>query len=302
LLIGGVVWGIGRTREKASSVEREPNDVPAQATLLPMDTHVQGHVGKGASPGQPDMDYFRVPAGKGTRVVSARLAGIPNVDLVLELFDGAGALRAKVDAHGKGAGEWLQPTEIGPGEAFLLVRQLWTQGTPPVDDVADPYDLSVHWGAPQAGWEREPNDEPEQATPVELDRPLRGYLASAEDKDWFVVTAARDGVLIAQVQVAEGIDVVLSTGDAPARAHVAPPGKVAVKGPPNEVKTRVTSGQRVVFGVSRKPLAAKADPKADAVAGLDDPYQFVVTTDPRGPGRWRAGFAVNRPRNPAAPR
>ena len=87
----------------------------------------------------------------------------------------------------------------------------------------------------------------------------------------------------ARRQVAEGVDVVVSAGDAVTRARVAPPGKVVAKAPSNEAKTRVSAGQRVVFGVSRKPLPAKADPKVDAVAGLDDPYQFVVTAGPRDP-------------------
>ena len=59
--------------------------------MLPLDTPVQGKVGKQLGEGHPDMDYFRVPAGKGLRVVSARLEGIPDVDLVLELFNAQGA-------------------------------------------------------------------------------------------------------------------------------------------------------------------------------------------------------------------
>ena len=188
IVAGGGLWAFSRGREKASSVEREPNNTPAQATLLPLDTPVLGKVGKRLTEGQPDMDYFRVPAGKGKRNVSARLEGIPDVDLVMELFDSQGVVLAKSDSHGGGGGEWLQPTAVGPGEAYLLVRQVWIQGTRPIEDVADPYRLAVHWGPPVPGWEIEPNDEPARATVVEPGHAIQGYLASAEDRDWFVFT------------------------------------------------------------------------------------------------------------------
>ena len=76
-------------------------------------------------------------------------------------------LRGKSDSHGAGGGEWLQPVAIGPGEAYLLVRQVWIQGTPPVEDVSDAYRLAVRWGPPISGWEIEPNDVFERATVAE---------------------------------------------------------------------------------------------------------------------------------------
>ena len=150
------VWAFGHNRERASSVEREPNDSAAQATLLPLDVEVQGRIGSRQPGGQPDMDYFRVPAGKGARAVSARVEGLPGVDLVLELFDSQGTALGKSDAHGAGAGEWLQPVMVGPGDAYLLVRQVWIQGTSVMENVAAPYHLSVHWGPPRpaGSWSR----------------------------------------------------------------------------------------------------------------------------------------------------
>ena len=174
LAVATGVWTFGRNREKASSIEREPNDGAPEATLLPLDVPVQGRIGRRQAGGQPDMDYFRVPVGRGPRVLSARLEGIAAVDLVLEMFDARGDLLGKSDAHGVGGGEWLQPVMIGPSEAYLLVRQVWVQGTEPIENVADPYRLSVHWGPAEPGWEIEPNDWRERATPAEAGRYIKG--------------------------------------------------------------------------------------------------------------------------------
>ena len=109
----------------------------------------------------------------------ARLEGIPGVDLVLELFDAQGRRIAKSDARGRGLGEWLQPTSIGPTEAYLAVREVWIDGTPPTANALDPYTLTVRWGPPQPDWELEPNDWPAAATPLPASGRVRGYLGSA---------------------------------------------------------------------------------------------------------------------------
>ena len=148
---GGVALWARFGGERAELVEREPNNTPGYANLLPMGAPLRGTIGKLNADGHGDVDYFRVPAGKGVRAVDARLEGIPNVDLVLEIYDAEGRRVAKSDEHGRGWGEWLQPTTIGPGEAYLAVREVWIQGTKPTEEVADPYTLTVRWGPPQGG-------------------------------------------------------------------------------------------------------------------------------------------------------
>src|SRR6185369_1662739 len=131
-------WALGRNRDQAATVEREPNDAPRQATLVARRSPVEGRIGKKLENGGPDLDYFLVPGGKGDRVVTARLEGIPGVDMVLELYDGQGRSLAKCDDAGPGGGEWLQPVSVGPGEAYVLVRQVWIQGTAPLEDAEVP--------------------------------------------------------------------------------------------------------------------------------------------------------------------
>src|SRR5262249_26119213 len=151
-------------------------------------------------------DYYRVPAGRGARAVTARLEGVPGLDLVLELFDAQGRRLAKSDAYGRGWGEWLQPTSIGPSEAYLAVRGAWVEGSgePPSERPDDPYTLTVRWGPPQAGWEIEPNDWEAAATEIRA-LSVRGYLGSAEDKDWYVIANPQPGQVVVSVTPPAGV-------------------------------------------------------------------------------------------------
>ncbi len=263
------IWAFGRTHEQASSVEREPNNAAREATLLPLDTPVQGTVGRRQSEGQPDMDYFRVPMGRGARMVSARVEGIPDVDLVLELFDAQGLALGKSDSHGTGGGEWLQPVMIGPAEAYLLVRQVWIQGTAPMEEVASPYRLVVHWEQPISGWEMEPNDWPERATAVEVGRSVKGYLGSAEDRDWFAFAAAHNGDVVGRITPPEGVEMVVTTGDGSKSDRVIS-GKADRSG---EIRIRVKAGQRTLVGFARKPTGG-GNARSATLVGLDHPYEL----------------------------
>ena len=81
---------------------------------------------------------------------------------------------------------------VGPADAYLLVRQVWIQGTSVMENVAAPYHLRPLGGPPSrvgAGAQRLA----ERATHVEAGQAMRGYLGTAEDTDWFVFTPARGG-------------------------------------------------------------------------------------------------------------
>lgn len=297
---GLVTLAVTHNREKAAVTEQEPNDSPAQATLLPLDKPVAGHVGKRLASNAPDMDYFRIPSSKETRVVSARLEGIPDVDLVLELFDGQGVAVAKSDARGKGGGEWIQPTAVGPGEAFILVRQLWTQDAPLAEDVPDAYSLAAHFGPAQPGWESEPNDTPTTANPVAAEtHRVRGYLGRPDDHDWYAFVFSSPGTYVATVDAPAGLETALSLSEEGSGDQDAP----RVRSPrPNDRPARLTfevrPGKPYLIGVARKGEAggdgksgkagkaapgqpkAEVDPKAQAISGLDEPYELAVEPAP----------------------
>ena len=221
-----------------------------------------------------DLDFFRVPVGKGARVVSARLDGVPGIDLVLELFDAQGRRLAKSDVHGRGGGEWIQPTSIGPTEAFISVREMWVQGQKPTEAPNDPYTLTVTWGPPKTGWEIEPNDWEEAATPVLPGTSMRGYLGDAEDKDWFVIVPATTGTMRVHVTAPDGVDIALLHDGAPKRG--------TNKGGPGDAEEtilEVSAGKPVVVGIERKvPCGNLKD--AD-LGGFDSPYELEARMEPK---------------------
>ena len=270
LLVGAAVFLIVRRpwERVAEGVEHEPNNTPGYATLLAPGP-VRGAIGAPLNDRESDADFYRVPAGKGPRAVHARLEGIPGVDLVLELFDAQGRRLAKSDARGRGLGEWLQPTSIGPTEAYVAVREVWIEGTKPTANALDPYTLTTRWGPPQPDWELEPNDFPSAATPLAGGR-VRGYLGSGEDRDWFALTPSKTGLVMGSVKAPAGVDVVVFR-DEDAKKVVNKKGA----GDDEQFALDGEAGQPLFIGIARK-LDPKKDVKDQALQGLDDPYELVV--------------------------
>jgi serine/threonine-protein kinase len=267
------VLGFGRlTRERADTVEHEPNNTPGYANLLPQGMPVRGSIGRLTDGNHADVDYFRVPAGHGPRALTARLQGVPGIDLVLELFDAQGRRIAKSDANGRGWGEWLQPTSIPPTEAFVAVREVWVEGQPPSERPDDQYTLTVSWGPPLPGWEVEPNDWEAAATEIR-GLPMRGYLASAEDKDWFVVVlpVPPPAEVVVSVTPPAGVDVMLLREGEDATK---PEGNREGTGGKERRVFEVSEQKPLRFCVTRAPGSAK-DPKGPP-PGLEEPYELQV--------------------------
>ena len=253
----------------ADGAEHEPNNTPGYATLLPQGP-VRGAIGAPLNDRESDVDFYRVPGGKGPRSVHARLEGIPGVDLVLELFDAQGRRIAKGDARGRGLGEWLQPTSIGPTEAYLAVREVWIDGTKPTANALDPYTLTARWGPPQPDWEIEPNDWPSAATPLGGER-VRGYLGSADDRDWFSITPSKTGLVMGTVNAPAGVDIIVFR-DEDAKKVVNKKGA----GDDEQFALEGEAGKPLFIGIARK-LDAKKDPKEQGLQGLEDPYEMIVS-------------------------
>jgi serine/threonine-protein kinase len=269
VLAGAGLYFVRGLSPRGVTSEREPNNAAGYANPISSDVPVQGSIGKMLDGGRPDLDYFLIPRGHGTRTVSARLRGIPDVDLVLELFDAQGRRIVKADARGPGWGEWLQPTSIGPAGGYLLVHQEWVEGQAPVENVADRYTLTAHWGPPEPGWEVEPNDWKEAANVVAVGASVRGYLGSADDKDWFSLTPAADGQLIGRVRAPAGVDVMVIYDEQDAK----PPTDREGPGREEEFSLPAHAGQPVIIGVTRKPIAA-GTAKTEGVPGLEEPYEL----------------------------
>ena len=192
------------------------------------------------------------------------------MDLVLELFDAQGRRLAKCDAGGRGVREWLQPTAIGPTEAYVAVREVWLEGTKPTANALDPYTLTARWGTPQSDWEIEPNDRPTAATPLAGGHRVRGYLGSAEDRDWFAVTPTKTGLVMGTVNAPAGVDIVVFR-DEDAKKVVNRRGA----GDDEQFALEGEAGKPLFIGIARK-LDPKKDPKEHQLQGLEDSYELSL--------------------------
>ncbi|MEZ4404758.1 MAG: serine/threonine-protein kinase [Kofleriaceae bacterium] len=178
----GLWWALWRP-EPALRAEREPNDTPAQANRIALDTTVTGYLGKRRSPTEPDVDVYRLPRvdRAGPAAISIRLGAIPNLDLVLTVRDAAGLVVASADEEGVGGAERLSARAID-GAVTIEVAQVMTTALP-VENVSDPYQLEVSAVTDDASWEREPNGDRSDALAVAPSRPVRGRLDSRADVD-----------------------------------------------------------------------------------------------------------------------
>ncbi|HTN54299.1 MAG TPA: serine/threonine-protein kinase [Anaeromyxobacter sp.] len=176
-----------RPSDRYDGVEHEPNDVPAQANVLPLPpgkdgragggvATVKGYIGAKLNETTGDVDVYRieVPPFEGREVLVAEWhgekagEGIRGLDVALALnrVRAAGDARtsaplvASVDHGGPGEPETLVAA-VQPGTYYLTVRERHDAASAPVEKPTDPYLLEVRLAEPQAGEEIEPNDEPE---------------------------------------------------------------------------------------------------------------------------------------------
>jgi serine/threonine-protein kinase len=163
--------------------EREPNDDVGQANRIAAGQPVTGYIGKRRSPQDGDRDVFvvRWPAGE-RRIVTVRVTGIPNMDITLAVADGDGQHGASTDAGGIGDGEVMHRRSID-GSLVVTVEEKMTKDMKlPVENVSDPYTLTVTEEPENAG-ETEPNNTDADANPLAPTEELRGYLDHRDDID-----------------------------------------------------------------------------------------------------------------------
>jgi serine/threonine protein kinase len=278
LLLAGLVlagWAVVRfMRPRPSTAEKEPNDLAAMATLLPRDKPVSGHVGEPRPSGEPDFDYYRIPADKaGLRAVTAKITGIPDVDLVLELYDGAGKLVARADHAREGEGEALGPAAIGPGEGFVRARPVWAAGGTPAAGSSTPYELTVDWGRPRTDWELEPNDAPAVANHIEKESAVSGFLAAPDDQDWFLVKVPAGMRVDGRVDGIDGIDLIVLLGDERRRIDTAGASEH------EPFSTLPGKDGTVLIGIAEQPVKPNGK-KPPPTADRDEPYTLKLKFRP----------------------
>jgi eukaryotic-like serine/threonine-protein kinase len=203
--------------------EVEPNNQPAQANAIASGRAVKGQVGKRIGVEESDRDFYRFRVdGNEPKVLRAELTGLPNMELVLEVFDGTGKKIVDADNGGVGDGEIIPNWKLAPGEHYIAVREVWTAGRPATENVSDWYTLTATWKPLEPGHESEPDDVASAALPVAVGETMRGTLGRLDDVDYYYVRGgATGGTVAGEVTGVPGADV---------RVVVLPPG--STMGPP----------------------------------------------------------------------
>jgi hypothetical protein len=190
----------GGTGRASAGEEKEPNNLDAEATPLPV-----GHYLRATLDGETDVDVFKVTvAGPGQ--LRAALTGIEGVDLVLELRDAKGNVLARSDRGPAMITEGVPGYGVSAGDYFLAVKEFVKAkkkekkksgkgkgtGTGTGADAApegrigpsNPYELSVELlDAPPELHEIEPDDDPGTAVEVLLADSVKGWIGWSGDVD-----------------------------------------------------------------------------------------------------------------------
>ncbi|HEX9102490.1 MAG TPA: hypothetical protein VF997_09810, partial [Polyangia bacterium] len=203
--------------------EVEPNNTPATANAIASGRPIKGQIGKRIGLEESDRDFFRFRVDGGApMVLRAELSGLPNMELMLEVFDGTGRKIAEADNGGVGDGEIIPNLRLQPGEHYIAVREVWTAGRPATENVSDWYSLTATWTPLAPGHESEPDDVPSAALPVTVGETMRGTLGRLDDVDYYYVRGDGGGTLGGEVTGVPGAD--LRVVVLPAGATMGPPG------------------------------------------------------------------------------
>jgi len=217
---GSVAWFATREAPPLRN-ESEPNNDSAHANRIAAGTEVTGFIGRRQSPQDGDRDVFVVPWPSGEkRVVTVKVTGLPNLDINLTVTDGDGAHGGDADDGRIGEGEILHRRSID-GPLVISVGESVPKGSMPIENVSDPYTLTVT--EEKLAGETEPNNSDADANALEPTAELRGYLDTHSDVDELRWTGP-DGTFNVIVR-ADGLPLAWRLGDDKLRT----PGSAKVK-------------------------------------------------------------------------
>lgn len=141
--------------------------------------------------------------------------------------------------------------------------------------------------------EVEPNNQPDQATPMSLGGGVRGTLDGETDSDLYRLDIERDGFVAATVSGIENVDLILELQDANGQVlAISDRGPaMVVEGMPNFHVTRGRYYLAVREFVKKRPKPKKkrkkqaAEPVAEGRQGLSPVYELVVKDGPKNQPR-----------------
>ncbi len=272
--------------------EVEPNDTAGQANLIASGKTARGTIGKRLSVDESDRDFYRFHVERGPALLRAELSGIPDMDLVLELFDGQGDKLAQSDAGRAGDGELLPNWRVDGGDYYLEVREVWVPGRHATENVTDQYALTASWRPAGADEETEPDDAPTQAVAAPLGTPVHGFLHRVGDVDYYYPSGGGAGKTLAgEVTGVDGVDlavVVVPPGAGGSGDPAAAPGArvfdAGREGAGEKLSTPWPAGGAApLVAVVRKDKPADASGRRPALAGVGAPYSLVLREENASP-------------------
>jgi hypothetical protein len=203
----------------APNLEQEPNDDVTHATPIDLGTPVKS----GFLAPKGDVDWFTFKVDQPS-IIRADVTGLDRVNLVLSAIDPAKKNDEKDNELGRSdSGDVKEPESlvgiaVPAGENFLRVEGAWKKidekFVKDYENVYDTYNLTVTATPDDGTTEREPNDRPERATPVEIGKSYTGYIQPAKDVDlWRLEVKENANVAITLSAVAK-LDLMLTVKDA----------------------------------------------------------------------------------------
>lgn len=196
--------------EAGANAELEPNDEPQKATPLEGEGMRVGYFAP-----KGDVDYYLVRVERPV-LLKVELSGVDRVDSTLSLVkipEEAGEKEEVLLAANDGGvreGEILVDVAAGPGRDALLrveaaprlVNGKWARDQ---ENPSEPYKLVIASRPDLGSDEREPNNKPELATPIELGRPVRGHVHPRRDEDYYLLDLSRSPVKVPLKAMVTGI-------------------------------------------------------------------------------------------------
>ncbi|MGE3458770.1 MAG: hypothetical protein AB7O24_26875, partial [Kofleriaceae bacterium] len=210
--VAAVAWLVTRPRPLLSS-ELEPNDAPSKANQIAAGTPITGYLGKRLGQTEGDKDVYVVKWPAGRRIATVTATAPPNIDINLTINDADGSHGATVVEAGSGGTEVLHRRPV-IGPIVVTVAQTMSKDQKyPIENVSDAYSITVV--EETSPGEAEPNNGAADATPLELNRELRGFLDTRLDVD-LVKWTGDDGPINVVVR-ADGLPLVWKIGDGKSR-------------------------------------------------------------------------------------
>lgn len=187
--------------ESSAPREQEPNDFPAQATLLELGGDLRPVKGSISTP--DDHDWFALTSRNGEtwQVELTVTPTTPTLDLMI-LVEVAGAPGAPTEYHIGGPGE---PETIPILAVSETPQRILIQSGP--NATSGDYEISFKKRLSGGAIEAEPNDEVDAATVFEAPGMIEGFYDRPGDRDIFYVAPSRLGGALVNLEVSpiEGI-------------------------------------------------------------------------------------------------